>query len=47
MGNNPVELAPRYRETGWWTDEDIERVPAGGMEAAMDVTLAAFRATRP
>ncbi|WP_416565925.1 AMP-binding protein [Nocardia testacea] len=43
----PAELALRYREAGWWTDETLGELLARGLAAAPDATFRVHSRIRP
>ncbi len=47
MRNIPVELVTRYEEAGWWTDETVGQVLAGGLQAVPDAAFRVYSDVRP
>ncbi|PXW32777.1 AMP-binding protein [Nocardia sp. 348MFTsu5.1] len=47
MRTIPAELTRRYESEGWWTDESIGTMLAGGLEANPDVTFRVHSTVRP
>lgn len=47
MRNIPAELATRYEKAGWWTDETVGQVLAGGLQAAPDASFRVYSGVRP
>lgn len=47
MRKIPVELAKRYEQEGWWTQETIGQLLAPALEAAADATFRVHSAERP
>ncbi len=43
----PDELAGRYRDAGWWTDDSVGKVLADGLAARPDQRMRFFSDTRP
>jgi acyl-CoA synthetase (AMP-forming)/AMP-acid ligase II len=42
----PADLAQRYRDEGWWTDDTVGRILADGLAAQPDQRLMIFSASR-
>ena len=47
MRKIPVELTKRYQEEGWWTDETLGDLVAGGLRANPDTGFVVHSAVRP
>jgi acyl-CoA synthetase len=45
--NIPVELRKRYEEEGWWTNETLGDLVAGGLQASPDTGFVVHSAVRP
>ena len=47
MRHVPVELAKRYEQEGWWTQETIGQLLASALKAAADTSFRVHSAVRP